>query len=130
MAFGDNMKTAILKGIEALGKGASTLAEGAQQKLSEMNLEVRRHELADKIPGLVMELYRSGEPLPEALTTMLDELSGIDAQLAEMRAQHAPKQEEPTEEEQEFTEEAVAEAEETEEEAAPAEEEVKEETED
>ena len=132
MAFGDNMKTAILKGIEALGKGASTLAEGAQQKLSEMNLEVRRRELADKIPGLVMELYRSGEPLPEALTTMLDELSGIDAQLAEMRAQHAPKQEEPTEEEpsEEFAEEAVAEAEETEEEAAPAEEEVKEETED
>ena len=85
-SFADNLKLSILKGIEALGKGASSLAEGAQQKLSEISLETRRHEILTKIPGLVQELYAQGVELPEALTALLTELSELDAKLAEMRA--------------------------------------------
>ena len=85
MVFGDNLKTTILKTIEAFGKGASSLAEGAQQKLNEMNLEVRRRELADKIPGMVMELYRSGAELPDTLKEVLDELSRVEEKLSALR---------------------------------------------
>ena len=40
--LGNNVKTAFLKGLEALGKTASNLSDAAQQKLIEMNLDTRR----------------------------------------------------------------------------------------
>lgn len=107
MDFGNHLKTTLLKTIEAFGRGASSLAEGAQKKLGEMNLEVRRHELAEQLPDIVMELYRSGAELPEALKTIAEEMSSIGDQLAAMRAEHAGKQsEEPQETEAEPTEES------------------------
>lgn len=97
-SFTDNLKLSFLKGIEALGKGASSLAEGAQQKLSEISLETRRHEILTKIPDCVQELYAQGTELPEALTSLMAELSELDAKLAEMRAaRSAAAQEEPSE---------------------------------
>jgi len=123
-SFGDNLKLSILKGIEALGKGASTLAEGAQQKLSEISLETRRHEILTKIPDCVQELYAQGAEFPEALTALLSELAGLDEQLAEMRAARKPAAEEPA---PEATEEAEAHAAEAEPEVS--EEETQEETE-
>ena len=113
MVFGDNLKTTILKTIEAFGKSASSMAEGAQKKLSEMNLEVRRRELTDRITGIVMELYHSGTELPESLTAVLDEINGIDAQLAEMRAEKTAAQPEETEEEEEESLETAEEVSET-----------------
>ena len=38
-ALGNNVKMAFLKGLEALGKGASNMATNAHQKLNEINLE-------------------------------------------------------------------------------------------
>ena len=94
-SFTDNLKLSFLKGIEALGKGASTLAEGAQQKLSEISLETRRHEILNKIPDCVQELFAQGVELPEVLKKLMEELSGLDAQLAEMRASRKEMEEEP-----------------------------------
>lgn len=85
-SFTDNLKLSFLKGIEALGKGASSLAEGAQKKLSEISLETRRHEILTRIPDCVQELYAQGAELPEVLTSLLSELAELDAKLAEMRA--------------------------------------------
>ncbi|MBR3874152.1 MAG: hypothetical protein IKJ26_08275 [Clostridia bacterium] len=98
--FGESVKTAFLKGIEAIGKGASTLAEGAQNKLNEINLETRRREILNEIPKCVQELYEQGIELPEKLTGLLGELSELDAKLAQMRPQPAPQEEAPAEEEQ------------------------------
>ena len=98
--FGESVKTAFLKGIEAIGKGASTLAEGAQNKLNEINLETRRREILNEIPKCVQELYEQGIELPEKLTGLLGELSELDAKLAQMRPQPAPQEEAPAAEEQ------------------------------
>ena len=43
--LGSNVKTAFLKGLEVLGKTASSLTDAAQQKLSEMNLDTRRRSM-------------------------------------------------------------------------------------
>ena len=88
--FGENVKTAILKGIEALGKGASTLAEGAQKKLDEINLETRRREILNEIPKCVNELYQQGIELPEQLMGLLTELAELDEKLESLRPQPAP----------------------------------------
>ena len=49
--FGESVKTAFLKGIEAIGKGASTLAEGAQNKLNEINLEPAAARFSTRSPS-------------------------------------------------------------------------------
>ena len=98
--FGESVKTVFLKGIEAIGKGASTLAEGAQNKINEINLETRRREILNEIPKCVRELYEQGIELPEKLTGLLGELSELDAKLAQMRPQPAQQEEAPAAEEQ------------------------------
>ena len=121
-SFTDHLKLSFLKGIEALGKGASSLAEGAQQKLSEISLETRRHEILTKIPDCVQELFAQGVSLPDELTSLLSELSELDAKLAEMRAaRKVPDEQEAQEEPEAPAEEAgepVEEPEAAEEEAA------------
>ena len=86
-----NVKTVFLKGLEALGKTASSLSDAASQKLSEMNLENRRREVLAQIPKCVMQLWKDGVELPEPLTALLDELTDVESKLAAMR----PKQEAP-----------------------------------
>ena len=43
--FGNKVKLAVLKGMEAIGQGASNLASNAQQRLQELNLDNQRREL-------------------------------------------------------------------------------------
>ena len=110
--FGENLRTAFLKGIEALGKGASTLADGAQKKLDEMNLETRRREILAAIPKCVNELYAQGVELPQQLTDLLGELAELEEKIKAMRPQPAPaeepaKEEEPVEAEQPAAEETA-----------------------
>lgn len=98
--FGENVKTAILKGIEAIGKGASTLAEGAQKKLDEINLESRRREILNEIPKCVRALYEQGIELPEELMNLLNELGELDEKLKAVRPQPAPAEEAAVDQEQ------------------------------
>lgn len=105
--LGNNVKTAFLKGLEALGKTASSLTDAAQQKLSEMNLETRRREVLTEIPKCVMQLWKDGVEMPEPLTALLNELSELDEKLAVMRPAPEPK---PAETEQAAEEEPAAEA--------------------
>lgn len=107
--LGNNVKTAFLKGLEALGKTASSLTDAAQQKLSEMNLETRRRELMTEIPKCVMQLWKDGVELPEALNGLLSELADLEAKIAVIHPQPEPKAEEPAEEAEEPAEEEPAE---------------------
>ena len=124
--LGNNVKTAFLKGLEALGKTASSLSDAAQQKLSEMNLDTRRRELLAEIPKCVMQLWKDGVEMPEPLTALLNELTELEEKLAALRPQPEGRAEEeaPAEEaEEEAAEEPVVEcaeeeAEETDEDAA------------
>lgn len=95
--LGNNVKTAFLKGLEALGKTASNLTDAAQQKLSEMNLETRRRELLSEIPKCVMQLWKEGAEMPEPLSALLNELDELNQQLAAMRPQPEEKEEAPAE---------------------------------
>ena len=112
--LGNNVKTAFLKGLEALGKTASSLSDAAQQKLSEMNLDTRRRELLSEIPKCVMQLWKDGVEMPEPLTALLSELTELEEKLAALRPQPEVKaaEEEPAEEsaEEEACEEAEEEA--------------------
>lgn len=104
--LGNNVKTAFLKGLEALGKTASSLSDAAQQKLSEMNLDTRRRELLIEIPKCVMQLWKDGVEMPEPLTALLNELTELEKKLSAMRPKPEIKPEEeaqaePTEEETE-----------------------------
>lgn len=133
--LGYGVKTAFLKGLEALGKTASNLSDAAQHKLSEMNLENRRREVLASIPKCVMQLWQDGVELPEPLSDLLNELADVEQQLAAMRPQPkaAPAEEASAEEEveeetevealEEPAEEAVTPACECSEEAAETEEE-------
>lgn len=107
--FGENVKTAILKGIEAIGKGASTLAEGAQKKLDEINLESRRREILNEIPKCVRALYEQGVNLPEELMNLLNELGELDEKLQAVRPQPAPAEEPAPEQEEQVGTETVEE---------------------
>lgn len=85
--LGNNVKTAFLKGLEALGKSASNMASSAHHRLNEINLETRRRELLSEIPVRALDLWQQGEPMPAQLGDMLCELSELDEQLTVLRAQ-------------------------------------------
>lgn len=117
--LGNNVKTAFLKGLETLGKKASSLSDAAQQKLSEMNLDTRRREVLSEIPKCVMQLWKDGVELPEPLTALLGELTELEEKLAALRPQPEVKAEEEPKPE-ETAEEAAEEPAETVEEPAEA----------
>ena len=104
-----NVKTAFLKGLQALGKTASNLTDAAQQKLSEMNLDTRRREVLAEIPKCVMQLWKNGVEMPEPLNTLLQELTELEEKLAALRPQPEPKPEEPVQEEEPAAEETAEE---------------------
>lgn len=99
--LGNNVKMAFLKGLEALGKGASNMADNAHHKLNEINLETRRHELLSEFPVRALDLWQKGAELPNELAAMLQELSELDEQLTLLRAQRYAKVEAPQSEEPE-----------------------------
>lgn len=85
--LGYGVRTAFLKGLEALGKTASNLSDAAQHKLDKMNLENRRRNVLAEIPKCVMLLWQEGTVLPEPLNSLLSELHDVEQQLAAMRPQ-------------------------------------------
>ena len=115
--LGNGVKTAFLKGLEALGKTASNLSDVAQHKLNEMNLENRRRAALLEIPKCVMQLWKDGVELPEQLAALMAELTDVEQQLAAMRAEREAKNAKPAPEakEEEAVEEEIVEEEATEE---------------
>lgn len=89
--LGYGVRTAFLKGLEALGKTASTLSDAAQHKLDKMNLENRRRTVLAEIPKCVMQLWKDGAELPEPLNSLLSELHDVELQLAALRPQPEAK---------------------------------------
>ena len=90
--FGNKVKLTVLKGMEAIGQGASNLASNAQQRLQELNLDNQRRELLNAFPLKAYELWQKG--LPQPLEEMLKELKDVDERLNLIRAQRFAKLEE------------------------------------
>ena len=95
--LGNEIKTFLFKGLEAIGDAAANIGATAKQKLNEMKLENRRDDLRRQIPGAALQHWKDGEPLPEQLSELLSELNNLNEQLSAMKAKSEPQPEEPQE---------------------------------
>ena len=105
--LGTNMKTALLKGLEALGDAASNIGSTAKQKLSEMHLANRRDDLRKTLPDLAMLLWKQGAELPSELASVLSELNDLEEQISALRPKPEPAPAPAAEETAETVEEAM-----------------------
>ena len=89
--FSSKVKIVLLKGMEVIGTSASNLASNAKIKVNEINLENRRREILTDFSLQAFELWQKGVELPDPLSQMLTELSGIEERLSVLRAQKYAK---------------------------------------
>ena len=115
-----SVRDLFLQGVEAVNNAANHVANATRSKVDELNLRNRRKELLDQLAAALYEQWKDGLDLPEALTSMLEELRDIDEQLEEPESQPEPTEPAAEEEEEAVpTIEVDAEAEETTPTAAP-----------
>ena len=82
-----SLKKTWLKGMEAIGNTASSIAENAKYKVNEMNLETRRREILADFGSIAYEMWQRGESFPPVLEAQLKQLNALDEQLTAIRAQ-------------------------------------------
>ena len=85
--FGKNLKGIWLKGMEAISNTASNIASNTKYKVDEMNIVNRRREILSDFGAQAYELWQKGERFPDALETLLKELSALDEQLNAIRTE-------------------------------------------
>ena len=90
----NKVKLAWLKGMEAIGNGASNMANSAHDKVAEINLESRRREILSEFPMRAFDLWQKGVELPAPLGDMMAELGDLDQRLSVLRAQRYARLEE------------------------------------
>ena len=93
--FTEKVKSAWFKCVESVGQGAANLADNAKQKLSEINMESRRKEIAAQLPSKLKELWQNGVALPEELTALLSEQNTLEEALAASKAARKAKKAKP-----------------------------------
>ncbi len=88
--LGKNLKSIWMKGMEAIGNTASNIASNTKYKVDEMNLLNRRREILSDFGAKAYAMWQKGEFLdfPESLKRDLEELTRLDNQLVDMRAEH------------------------------------------
>ena len=94
----DTLKKTLVKSLEVVSATASNIAENTKQKVNLFNLENRRKEILEDFGMIAYELWQKGENFPDVLDKQLKELSLVDAELAEYKAQKAAALEAPAEE--------------------------------
>ena len=81
------LKNVWMKGMEAIGDTASSIANNTKYKVQEMNLINRRHEILEDFGAQAYALWQQGEQFPEELQKQLEELSRVDETLNTIRAE-------------------------------------------
>ena len=76
-----------MKGMEAVGNAASSIASSTKSKVDEMNLVNRRTEILKDFGNRAYALWLKGEQFPEELASQLQELAKLDDQLNDLRAE-------------------------------------------
>lgn len=79
--LGQNLKDLLMKGIDAIGNTASSLASSTRQKVNEMALRGKRNEILEAFGEKVYEAWKNGIELPEELTRDLREVAALDEEL-------------------------------------------------
>lgn len=74
---GNGLKQIFLRGVEAVGKKAASLAERAGERLREINAQRQMDEVRRQVVDAAKEAFAMGQPLPEKLTFLLSELNRL-----------------------------------------------------
>ena len=93
--FGQNLKNAVMKGIEAIGNTASSLASNTKQKVEEFNLSNQLKDLYAEIGEKVYTLSKQGTVFPGDLSDSIRRAAETEAELNRVREQ---KEENPEDE--------------------------------
>lgn len=101
--FGSTVKNIWMKGMEAIGNTATSIANNTKYKVDEMNMVNRRAEILADFGSKAYALWQKGERFPDELEAQLKELKTLDEKLNDMRAERyagvkTDKAEEPEEE--------------------------------
>ncbi|MBR6164710.1 MAG: hypothetical protein IKQ45_02130 [Clostridia bacterium] len=78
---GLNLKNMVIKGMEAIGNTATSIANSTRQKMDALSLQGEKEELLTKIGEQVVELWKAGENLPGELTENVEKAILIDEQM-------------------------------------------------
>ena len=65
--LGQNIRNMVMKGMEAIGNTANSIASNTKQKVDFYNLQGEKKELLNSIGSKIIELWKQGEKLPDAL---------------------------------------------------------------
>lgn len=92
----EKFKTLWIRGMKAVGNTAASIANNTRYKVDEVTLQNRRREVMSDLANKAYALWLKGEPFPEPMSRMLEELKQIDEQLNDMRAEkYASAQKQP-----------------------------------
>lgn len=85
--IGKTLKSAWIKGMEAIGSAANNIASNTKYKMDEMNIINRRREILSDFGARAYEMWQKGTSFPEELEIQLRELNELDTRLNELRMQ-------------------------------------------
>ncbi len=83
----DRIKALWIRGMKAVGNTAANIANNTRYKVDEVTIQNRRREVLGDLANKAYALWLKGEPFPESMTKMLQELKQLDEQLNDMRAE-------------------------------------------
>lgn len=86
--IGNNLKNIWMRGMEAIGNTASSIASNTRFKVDEMNLVNRKSEILKDFGAKAYALWQKGERFPDELEAQLLELGQLDEKLNDLRAEH------------------------------------------
>ena len=84
--FRGKAKQVWLKGMQAVGNMAASIANNTKYKVDEVTIQNRRREVMNDLAVKTYALWLKGIELPDELERMLNELQDLDNQLNDMRA--------------------------------------------
>lgn len=91
MANNMNWKELWLRGMEAIGSAATSIANNTQYKVNEMNLSNRRREILADFGAMAYEEWLNGATFPPKMQELLAELHELEEQLNVIAAEKQAK---------------------------------------
>ena len=76
-----------MRGMEAVGDAFDRLAASTRLRVAEMNLSNQRKEILDNFGQRAYQLWKDGAVLPPELEELLQKVTELEKQLAEVRAE-------------------------------------------
>ncbi len=95
--LGQNIRNMVMKGMEAIGNTANSIASNTKQKVDFYNLQGEKKELLNSIGSKIIELWKQGEKLPDALIEDIEKVILIDEQLKVMQKDKEAEEQEASE---------------------------------